>query len=57
MHTILLTEDDDELRDILKSALLLEGYKVRTADNGLNAYRSLLKQPIDLIISELFVTI
>jgi DNA-binding response OmpR family regulator len=53
VYTILLTEDDDELRDNLKRTLLLEGYKVLTANNGLNAYHYLLKQPADLIISDL----
>lgn len=33
-HEILIIEDDESIRDVLKSALEFEGYNVHTANNG-----------------------
>lgn len=33
-HEILIVEDDESIRDVLKSALEFEGYNVHTAVNG-----------------------
>jgi CheY-like chemotaxis protein len=38
---ILIVEDDTELREGLSDALLLEGYRVETAENGQSALRFL----------------
>lgn len=36
-HAILIVEDDDALRDSMKELLELEGFVVRTAENGAEA--------------------
>ena len=38
---ILVVEDDSDIRSLLKTALLMEGYEVETAVNGQDAWDSL----------------
>jgi len=53
METILVVEDDDAIRTLVHRILTRNGYKVVTADNGLDAL-SLLEtgQVVDLVISD-----
>ena len=47
---ILVVEDDDELRSALSDSLALEGYRVSTASNGLEALKSLREGPSPQLI-------
>ena len=47
---ILVVEDDDELRSALSDSLMVEGYDVSTASNGLEALNSLKHGPTPLLI-------
>lgn len=53
-HTILIVEDDHDLRKMFRTALLFEGYEVREAADGFSALW-LLDQipPPDLILLDL----
>ncbi|RZA04373.1 MAG: response regulator [Proteobacteria bacterium] len=52
--TILVVEDDLDVRDVIKLALETEGYYVREADNGLDALTSLETGLVpDLILLDL----
>jgi CheY-like chemotaxis protein len=41
VHTILVVEDEEELREMLRDALELDGYSVVTADDGRDALEKL----------------
>lgn len=51
--TIYVIEDDPDIRAILEDNLFLEGYRVRTFDDGEKAYDTVLRFPPDLIILDL----
>jgi DNA-binding response OmpR family regulator len=51
--TILIVEDDAQLRAVYKSALRLEGYAVITAADGINALRQVEAAPPDAVILDL----
>ncbi len=51
-HTILVVDDQEVLRDILKDALQREGYQVFCAASAEEALSILSRQPIDVIISD-----
>ncbi len=50
--TVLLVEDDENLRDALSTTLMMAGYKTVEADNGKSALASIQKQIPDIIISD-----
>jgi two-component system CheB/CheR fusion protein len=50
---ILLVDDNDEIRDALAMLLELEGYKVRTAADGLTAFVETSRMPPDVAILDL----
>ena len=50
---ILIIEDDEEMRSLLKEFLDEEGYKTDSVDNGSEAYRRLIKEDFDLIITDI----
>ncbi|MDA8091891.1 MAG: response regulator [Nitrospiraceae bacterium] len=52
-RTVLLVEDSSICRTMSKSALLLEGYKVLSASNGMEALNILSSKKIDLIVLDL----
>ncbi len=52
---ILLVEDEEEIRKIIKMNLVLEGYEVITADNGLKALEIVQSQHFDLIILDVML--
>jgi two-component system response regulator PilR (NtrC family) len=51
--TILVTEDEQVLRESLVELLTDEGYEVLQASNGREAHDLLLKRPVDLILSDI----
>ena len=51
--TVLLVEDNDDLRDIFATNLTLAGFAVREAANGMDALRLLDAAPPDIVILDL----
>lgn len=52
-NKILFVDDTKMFQSIYKSKLMSEGYQVRTADNGLEAIKSLSEEKPDLILLDL----
>jgi CheY-like chemotaxis protein len=50
---ILLVEDDVELRRLFRVTLVLEGFEVDEAGNGLDALRQIEQRPPDLVVLDL----
>jgi two-component system OmpR family response regulator len=50
MHTILVVDDDPNLREVVRYALARQGYTVREAGNGAEALRALGQGPADLVV-------
>ena len=48
--TVLIADDDPDLRDILRSVFEPAGFTVREADNGLHALEAIRAMPPDLVI-------
>jgi CheY-like chemotaxis protein len=55
MASILLVDDDEQLRTMLFKVLSRAGYEVRLARDGIEATRSYCGQPADLIITDLIM--
>ena len=51
-HTILVVEDDREVRDVVASLLLDEGYNVLEAGDGFEALEMLGAAPVDLLFTD-----
>ena len=51
--SILVTDDESNIRMMVRTALESEGYDVREATNGLQAMESLKKSPPDLMVLDL----
>lgn len=51
--SILVVEDDSELREALNETLGLSGYEVLTAEDGLQALGMLEKHAVDLVVSDI----
>ena len=52
-QTILIVEDDQDLRMLLRNSLTLAGYDVQEARGGFEALRTLDSTPPDLVILDL----
>jgi CheY-like chemotaxis protein len=52
---ILLVEDDDELRRMFRTSLLLEGYEVLEAGDGLEALSRIDRELPDLVVLDLML--
>lgn len=50
---ILITDDNDQLRDALTDYLSYEGYEVLSAKNGVEGSRILEQHEIDLVITDM----
>ena len=50
---ILIIEDDNEMKSLLKEFIEEEGYTIDSVDNGLKALEKLVRQPFDLIITDI----
>jgi CheY-like chemotaxis protein len=53
--TILLLEDDDSVRALLRTTLTSAGYTVLEANSGRQGIRSFRKAPSDLVITDLYM--
>ena len=49
---ILIVEDDEETRALLKDTIEDEGYKTASVNNGSEAFRKLAKESFDLIVTD-----
>jgi DNA-binding response OmpR family regulator len=50
--SVLLIEDSSEVRDVLTDILVKDGYKVKSAADGIRAWNILNSESFDLIISD-----
>ena len=50
---VLYVDDEDALRELVKSQLEEEGYKVETADDGDTGIAMLGKQPFDVVLLDM----
>lgn len=55
--SVLLVDDNRGLRDALAKVLAMEGFQVRTAENGLTAIAETRKQPFDAIVVEIMLPV
>lgn len=53
--TILLVEDEEKLRQLLKRIIALEGFNILTCDNFKSACRVLESTPVDVILSDVML--
>ncbi|MGQ9677749.1 MAG: response regulator transcription factor [bacterium] len=53
--TILVVDDEPDIRLILQARLEASGYRVETAENGLEALNRIRTQPPDLVILDLML--
>jgi DNA-binding response OmpR family regulator len=51
--TILIAEDDDELRSLLTTILAHEGYRVLEAGDGIRLVRLLAEQEVDVLVLDI----
>ncbi|MBN2410128.1 response regulator [candidate division KSB1 bacterium] len=52
---ILVIDDEEEIRDILKKMLELEGYEVITANNGNEGIKLYNQHPADVVITDIIM--
>jgi len=52
-HSILVVDDEKEIRELLRSILEEDGYEVFTAENGKRAIAVLKESPVNLIMTDL----
>jgi len=57
MSSVLVVEDDPDARELLKTALSVEGYDVRTASNGADALVSLRHQRACIILLDIMMPV
>lgn len=55
MASILLIENDDAVREVLRIGLLAAGYSVSEAANGRQGINSFRKAPSDLVITDIYM--
>lgn len=55
MAVILVIDDDDTVRGLIKKVLLTAGHEVFEASNGALALRTRWEQPLDLILTDIFM--
>ena len=53
METILVVDDDENVRLLLEAELTLEGYEVISTEDGLKALRKIKEETPDLVILDL----
>jgi CheY-like chemotaxis protein len=54
-RTILVVEDNEDLREILNAKLTADGYRVTTAANGQDAAKELIRERFDLVLTDWFM--
>src|SRR5437899_1877020 len=55
MHTILIVDDEQDIRDSLKGAFEDEGYKVATVDSGEACLDALKKRPYEVVLLDIWL--
>jgi DNA-binding NtrC family response regulator len=55
MKRVLVIDDDDQIRSLLREMLELVGYVVVDAPDGKSGARLFRKQPTDLVITDIFM--
>jgi CheY-like chemotaxis protein len=55
MKTILITDDEESIRHLVKDLLKHEGYAVLTAASGKEALATLKKKKVDLVLLDFFM--
>lgn len=50
---ILIADDDESIRGLLREVLAEEGYKVKTVESGIMAIKKSLKQTVDVLILDI----
>lgn len=53
MAKILVIDDERSIRNIVGELLEMEGYTVKTAENGAQGYEMICGEPFDLVISDI----
>ncbi|MCG5051334.1 MAG: response regulator [Myxococcales bacterium] len=51
--TVLIIDDSESMRELLKHTLVTAGYEVREASNGADGMAEAVKKKVDLIITDL----
>lgn len=55
MAEILIVEDDDSIRELIKMTLGMENYDTKEADNGQTAYEIIQEEAFDLILLDIML--
>ncbi|MFO7653511.1 MAG: response regulator [Candidatus Krumholzibacteriia bacterium] len=55
MPTILIIEDDDDVRAVLEAVLARAGYRVRSARDGKEGVVAAAGEPVDLVITDIIM--
>lgn len=54
-QTVLVADDDPEIRDVVGIYLRNEGYAVIEAENGMQALESMSREPVDLVVLDVMM--
>lgn len=54
-RTILIVDDEEDIRAVLQGSLAAAGFQVRTASNGMDALERIRSNPPDLIIHDVML--
>ena len=49
----MVVEDDEEMRSLLKDFIEAEGFEADSVSNGSEAFRKLVREPFDLVITDI----
>ncbi len=55
MARLLIVDDEEKIREVVKEYALLNGYEVAEAEDGLDALSAVEQQPIDLVILDIMM--
>ena len=55
MHTILVIDDEVDVRDGIKRVLERAGFSVRTVDNAVDAMLELAREPAEVVITDIIM--
>jgi len=55
MFSVLVTDDDEYIRGLLREALTKEGYEVETVESGAIAIKKVLKQTVNVLILDIYM--